>query len=112
VHPFLLRGLLIDRPNQVWCGDITYVPTRRGVLCLVAAMDWVTRKVLAWRLSNTMDVAFCVAAVEAALVRFGLPEIFNTDQGSRPGLDPGITSPQFTGILTDAAVHGLGSGYV
>ncbi|MDE3115592.1 MAG: IS3 family transposase [Pseudomonadota bacterium] len=99
VHPYLLRGLAIDRPNQVWCADITYIPMRRGFLYLVAVMDWATRKVLAWRLSNTMDVAFCVAAVEEALTRFGRPEIFNTDQGSQ------FTSPQFTGLLADAAVR-------
>ena len=99
VHPYLLRGLLIDRPNQVWCADITYIPMRRGFLYLVAVMDWATRKVLAWRLSNTMDVAFCVAAVEEALARFGLPEIFNTDQGSQ------FTSPQFTVMLMDATVR-------
>jgi putative transposase len=67
VHPYLLRGLLIERPNQVWRADITYIPMRRGFLYLVAVMDWATRKVLAWRVSNTMDVAFCVAAVEEAL---------------------------------------------
>ena len=99
VHPYLLRGLTIDRPNQVWYADITYIPMRRGFLYLVAVMDWATRTVLAWRLSNTMDVAFCVAAVEAALKRFGPPEIFNTDQGSQ------FTSPQFTGLLADAAVR-------
>jgi putative transposase len=99
VHPYLLRGLPIDRPNQVWCADITYIPMRRGFLYLVAVMDWATRKVLAWRLSNTMDVAFCVAAVAEALARFGVPEIFNTDQGSQ------FTSPQFTGVLTDAGVR-------
>jgi putative transposase len=99
VHPYLLRGLLIDRPNQVWCADITYIPMRRGFLYLVAVMDWATRKVLAWRLSNTMDVAFCVAAVEEALARFGSPEIFNTDQGSQ------FTSPQFTVMLMDATVR-------
>jgi putative transposase len=99
VHPYLLRGLPIDRPNQVWCADITYIPMRRGFLYLVAVMDWATRKVLAWRVSNTMDVTFCVAAVEEALARFGVPEIFNTDQGSQ------FTSPQFTAVLTDAAVR-------
>jgi len=99
VHPYLLRGLAIDRPNQVWCADITYIPMRRGFLYLVAVMDWATRKVLAWRLSNTMDVAFCIAAVEEALTRFGPPEIFNTDQGSQ------FTSPQFTGLLANAAVR-------
>jgi putative transposase len=99
VYPYLLRGLLIDRPNQVWCADITYIPMRRGFLYLVAVMDWATRKVLSWRLSNTLDVAFCVAAVEEALRRFGSPEIFNTDQGSQ------FTSPQFNAMLTDAAVR-------
>ena len=99
VHPYLLRGLLIDRPNQVWCADITYIPMRRGFLYLVAVMDWATRKVLAWRLSNTMDVAFCVAAVEEALARFGSPEIFNTDQGSQ------FTSPRFTDMPMDATVR-------
>ena len=99
VHPYLLRGLPIDRPNQVWCADITYIPMRRGFLYLVVVMDWATRKVLAWRLSNTMDVAFCVAAVEEALARFGAPAIFNTDQGSQ------FTSPQFTGLLTGAGVR-------
>jgi putative transposase len=99
VHPYLLRGLPIDRPNQVWCADITYIPMRRGFLYLVAVMDWATRKVLAWRVSNTMDVTFCVAAVEEALARFGAPEIFNTDQGSQ------FTSPQFTSVLADAAVR-------
>ena len=75
--------LTIDRPNQVWCADVTYIPMRRGFLYLVAIMDWVSRKVLAWRLSNTMDADFCVEALEEALARFGRPEIFNTDQGSQ-----------------------------
>src|SRR5579863_8655064 len=81
VHPYLLRGLAIDRPNQVWCADITYIPMARGFLYLVAVMDWATRRVLSWRLSNTMDVDFCIAALEEALARFGRPEIFNSDQG-------------------------------
>lgn len=71
--------LAIERPNHVWCADVTYIPMRRGFLYLVAIMDWATRKVLAWRLSNTMDAGFCVAALEEALARFGRPEIFNTD---------------------------------
>src|SRR3954468_23660891 len=79
VFPYLLRDLAIERPNQVWCADITYIPMRRGFLYLIAVMDWATRKVLAWRVSNTMDVAFCVEAVQEALARFGCPEIFNTD---------------------------------
>jgi putative transposase len=99
VHPYLLRGLVIDRPNQVWCADITYIPMARGFLYLVAVMDWATRRVLSWRLSNTMDVEFCVAAVEEALARYGTPEIFNTDQGSQ------FTSPRFTGLLSEASVR-------
>jgi putative transposase len=80
VYPYLLKGLVIDRPNQVWCADITYIPVSRGFLYLVAIMDWATRHVLAWRLSNTMDASFCVAALNEALARCGRPEIFNTDQ--------------------------------
>ena len=81
VWPYLLRNKAIDRPNQVWCADITYIPMRRGFLYLVAVMDWASRKVLSWRLSNTMDVEFCREALEDALTRYGRPEIFNTDQG-------------------------------
>jgi putative transposase len=99
IFPYLLRDLAIDRPNQVWCADITYLPMRRGFLYLVAVMDWATRKVLAWRVSNTMDVEFCIEALEEALARFGRPEIFNTDQGSQ------FTSPRFTGILQRAGVR-------
>jgi len=99
IHPYLLRDLVVDRPNQVWCADITYIPMRRGFLYLVAVMDWATRRVLSWRLSNTMDVEFCLAALEEALVRFGRPEIFNTDQGSQ------FTSPRFTEMLTQAGVR-------
>jgi putative transposase len=99
VWPYLLRDLVVDRPNQVWCADITYIPMRRGFLYLVAVMDWATRKVLAWRVSNTMDVEFCISAVEEALARFGQPEIFNTDQGSQ------FTSPRFTGVLQAAGVR-------
>ncbi len=98
IYPYLLRGLEIDRANQVWCTDITYIPMRRGFLYLVAIMDWWSRKVLAWRLSNTMDVDFCVEALEAALVRHGKPEIFNSDQGSQ------FTSLAFTQVLKDAGV--------
>ena len=79
IHPYLLREMVIDRPNQVWCADITYIPMRRGFLYLVAVMDWSTRKVLSWRVSNTMDVEFCIEAVNEAMARFGSPEIFNTD---------------------------------
>jgi putative transposase len=99
VFPYLLREMVIDRPNQVWCADITYIPMRRGFLYLVAVMDWATRKVLAWRVSNTMDVEFCIEALEEALARFGRPEIFNTDQGSQ------FTSPRFTGLLQQAGVR-------
>ena len=83
----------------MWCADVTYIPMRRGFLYLVAIMDWATRKVLAWRLSNTMDAGFCVAALEEALARFGKPEIFNTDQGSQ------FTSSAFTSVLRDAEVR-------
>jgi len=81
VYPYLLRHLTIDQPNQVWCADVTYIPMQRGFLYLVAIMDWASRKVLAWRLSNTMDADFCVAALEEAITRYGRPGIFNTDQG-------------------------------
>jgi len=84
VYPYLLRKLAIERPNHVWCADVTYIPMRRGFLYLVAIMDWTSRKVLAWRLSNTMDAGFCVAALEEALARFGRPEIFNTRAASLP----------------------------
>jgi putative transposase len=99
VWPYLLRDLVVDRPNQVWCADITYIPMRRGFLYLVAVMDWATRKVLAWRLSNTMDVEFCIGALEEALTRFGRPVIFNSDQGSQ------FTSPRFTEVLRAAEVR-------
>jgi putative transposase len=95
----LQRDLEIERPNQVWCADLTYIPMRRGILYLVAVMDWATRKVLAWRVSNTMDVEFCLDALEEALARHGRPEIFNTDQGSQ------FTSPRFTGLLREAGIR-------
>ena len=98
IYPYLLKGMAIERPNQVWCADITYIPVQRGFLYLVAIMDWATRHVLAWRLSNTMDARFCVEALEEALARYGKPEIFNTDQGSQ------FTSLDFTGVLKDAGV--------
>jgi putative transposase len=98
VYPYLLKGLAIERPNRVWCADITYIPVQRGFLYLVAIMDWATRHVLAWRLSNTMDASFCVEALNDALARYGHPEIFNTDQGSQ------FTSLDFTGVLRDAGV--------
>jgi transposase InsO family protein len=99
IFPYLLRGLAIDRPNQVWCADITYIPIGRGFFYLVAIMDWASRAVLAWRLSNRMDTSFCVAALAEALVRFGRPDIFNTDQGSQ------FTSQAFTGTLTAAGIR-------
>jgi putative transposase len=98
IYPYLLRSLMIERPNQVWCADITYIPVQRGFLYLVAIMDWATRHVLAWRLSNTMDASFCVEALNEALSRYGKPEIFNTDQGSQ------FTSFDFTGVLKGAEI--------
>jgi putative transposase len=99
IFPYLLRNLVIERPNHVWAADITYVPIGRGFLYLVAIIDWASRAVLAWRLSNTMDVRFCLAALEEALARFGKPEIFNTDQGSQ------FTSGDFTGMLATAGIR-------
>ncbi len=98
VYPYLLRGMVIDKPNQVWCADISYIPMRRGFFYLVAIMDWASRKVLSWRLSNTMEADFCVAALEEALARYGKPEIFNTDQGSQ------FTSDDFTDALKEAGI--------
>ena len=83
IYPYLLRGLRVGRPNQVWAADITYLPMRRGFLYLVAIMDWHTRKVLAWRISNTLEADFCVEALNEAIAKFGPPEIMNTDQGSQ-----------------------------
>ena len=99
IYPYLLRDLAIMRPNQVWCSDVTYIPLARGFLYLVVVMDWASRKVLAWRLSNTLDSSFCVEALHEALDRYGSPEIFNTDQGSQ------FTSLAFTDVLTDAGIH-------
>jgi len=99
VYPYLLRDLVIDRPNQVWAADITYIPIGRGFLYLVAIMDWASRAVLSWRLSNTMDDSFCVEALEEALACFGKPEIFNTDQGSQ------FTGSDFTGVLAKAEIR-------
>jgi len=95
IYPYLLRNLTIDRPNQVWAADITYIPLRRGFMYLVAVMDWYSRKVLSWRLSNTLDADFCVSALEEAIRLYGRPEIFNTDQGSQ------FTSHVFTKVLKD-----------
>ena len=93
VYPYLLGGIAIERVNQVWCSHVTYIPMAKGFLDLVVVIDWVSRAVLAWRLSNTLGADFCVAALEAALSRYGRPEIFNTDQGSQ------FTSDDLTGIL-------------
>ena len=98
IYPYLLKGMAIERANQVWCADITYIPVSRGFLYLVAIMDWATRHVLAWRLSNTMDTGFCLEALNEALARHDRPEIFNTDQGSQ------FTSLAFTGALKEAGV--------
>ena len=97
-YPYLLRGLNIDHPKHVWCADITYVPFKKGFLYLVAIMDWHSRKVLSWRLSNTMTPDFCVAALEEAFALYGTPEIFNTDQGSQ------FTATAFIKVLCDAQV--------
>lgn len=98
VYPYLLRDLTIDRPNQVWAADITYVPMARGFMYLVAIMDWHSRKILAWRVSNTLEPSFCVEALHEALERYGGPEIFNTDQGAQ------FTSTAFTQVLKDHQV--------
>ncbi len=99
VWPYLLRTLVIDRPQQVWCADITYIPLAKGFAYLVAIMDWHSRKVLSWRLSNTMEADFCVEALQEALQRHGQPEIFNTNQGSQ------FTSEDFTKDLIDAKIQ-------
>ncbi len=98
IYPYLLRKLATTRPNQVWCSDITYIPVKHGFLYLVAIMDWATRKVLSWRLSNTLDASFCVEALEEAIAKYGKPEIMNTDQGSQ------YTGAGWITTLTDAKV--------
>ncbi len=98
IYPYLLRNVTVDRADHVWCADITYIPVQRGFLYLVAIMDWATRHVLAWRLSNTMDAGFCVETLSEAMAKHGKPEIFITDQGSQ------FTSFEFTGVLKDAGV--------
>jgi len=98
IYPYLLRNLAVTRPNQVWAMDITYVPMARGFVYLAAVVDWFSRRVLAWRLSITMEAAFCIDAVEEALAKYGRPDIFNTDQGSQ------FTSAAFTGVLQDNAI--------
>jgi len=99
IYPYLLSGKTIDQPNQVWSADITYIPMRRGFLYLVAIIDWSTRRVLSWRLSNTLAAGFCVEALGEALARFGRPAIFNTDQGSQ------FTSEVFTRVLLDHRIE-------
>ena len=98
VYPYLLRHLEVTRPNHVWAADITYIPMQRGFVYLFAVLDWASRRVLAWRLSNTLTTDFCLEAVQEALTRYGTPEIFNTDQGCP------FTSLEFTGLLKD---HGI-----
>ena len=98
IYPYLLRNLEITRANHVWATDITYIPMAKGFCYLVAIMDWASRRVLAWRLSNTMDTSFCTEALEEAIRKYGTPEIFNTDQGSQ------FTSDDFVGVLQD---HGI-----
>jgi len=99
IYPYLLRNLSIDRPNQVWAADITYIPMQKGFLYLVVIMDWYSRRILSWRLSNSLDTGFCLDALEEALRRHGRPEIFNTDQGGQ------FTSEEFTGRLKEVGVR-------
>jgi putative transposase len=98
-YPYLLRGLKIDRVNQVWAADLTYIPLAHGFAYLIAIMDWHSRRVLAWRLSNTMESSFCIEALEEALSRFPAPEIFNTDQGAQ------FTAEPFTRVLRDRGIR-------
>ena len=98
IHPYLLRGMTITRPNQVWAMDITYIPMARGFVYLAVVLDWATRRVLSWRLSITMEAAFCVETLEDALSRHGKPDVFNTDQGSQ------FTGSAFTGVLANNGI--------
>jgi putative transposase len=98
IYPYLLRGLAVERPNHVWAMDITYIPMARGFVYLAAVVDWFSRRVLAWRVSITMEVDFCLEAVEEALARYGKPSIFNSDQGSQ------FTSAAFTGLLLENGI--------
>jgi putative transposase len=93
IYPYLLRDLTIDRPNQVWCTDITYIPMARGFVYLTVVLDWFSRRALSWRISITLEADFCIEAVEEALARYSKPDIFNTDQGSQ------FTGADFTGLL-------------
>jgi putative transposase len=99
IYPYLLKGLDINRPNQVWATDLSYIPMAKGFVYVVAIMDWYSRKVLAWRISNTMDADFCVEALEEAISRYGAPDIFNTDQGAQ------FTSDAFTSVLKAAGIR-------
>jgi putative transposase len=99
IHPYLLRGLAIDRPNQVWAMDITYLPMARGFVYLAVVLDWATRRIMAWRLSNSLTADFCVEALEEAITRYGAPEIMNTDQGSQ------FTGSEFIAALTENAIR-------
>jgi putative transposase len=99
IYPYLLRNMPITRANQVWCADISYIPVKRGFLYLVAIMDWATRKVLSWRLSNTMDASFCKEALDEAIAKYGAPEIMNTDQGSQ------FTGAAWVTTLAEAGVN-------
>jgi len=98
IYPYLLRNLKVSRPNQVWCTDITYLPMQGGYMYLCVIMDWYSRKVLTWSISNTLDTEFCISCLERAIARYGAPEIFNSDQGCQ------YTSEAFTGILK---AHGI-----
>jgi putative transposase len=99
IYPYLLRSLTIDRPNQVWAMDITYLPMARGFVYLAVVLDWATRRILAWRLSNSLTADFCVEALEEAITRYGVPEIMNTDQGSQ------FTGTEFIDTLTQHAIR-------
>ena len=99
IYPYLLRGLTIDRPNQVWAMDITYLPMARGFVYLAVVLDWATRRILAWRLSNSLTADFCVEALDEAITRYGVPEIMNTDQGSQ------FTGTEFIATLTQHAIR-------
>jgi putative transposase len=99
IYPYLLKGLAIERPNQAWAADITYIPMAKGFVYLVAIMDWASRKVLSWRTSNTLTTDFCVAALKEALAKYGVPEIFNTDQGAQ------FTAEDFTAVLESKGVR-------
>jgi len=98
IYPYLLRGLMIDQPNHVWATDITYIPMARGFVYLAAVMDWFARRILAWRLSNTMEASFCIDAADEAIAKHGCPQIFNTDQGSQ------FTSAEFTSMLINNGI--------